>query len=101
MPILVAAVGSCDSDVPKELLHTVFTHPLLGAEAPLQTTYPGYGCPRRAPNPILAGSQPFSSTPSCFPSSFPHVSGVRDADAPTLSHALRDAPLLLPAAGGQ
>lgn len=97
MLILVAAVGSCDSDVPNERLHAVFTHPLLGAEAPLQTTRPGYRCPHRAPSPragIPAGSQPFSSTPACFPPSFL----PRFWDAPgrcRCSHrspCLRDAP---------
>lgn len=71
----------------------MFTRLLLGAEAPLQTTRPGYGCPCRAPSPspeIPTGSQPFSSTLGCFPPSFSHNSGVslEDADAPTLPHAL-------------
>lgn len=67
----------------------MFTCLLLGAEAPLQTAHPGYGCLQRVPSPsaqIPAGSQPFSGTAGCFPTSFPHVSGVSlgDADAPTL-----------------
>ena len=74
MLILVAAVGSCDSDVPKEHLHTVFTRPLLGAEAPLQIACPGYGCPAvliapalkscLAPSPSLAH---LAASPLLFP----------------------------------
>lgn len=95
MLILVAAVGSCDSDVPKEWLHTAFTCLLLGAEASLQTILSGYGCPHSVSSPqIPAGSQPFSSTPGCFPLFFFHASGVSlgNADAPTLPYALGDAP---------
>lgn len=71
MLILVAAVDSCDSYVPKERLSTVFTLPLPGAEAPLQTSHPGYGRSCHAPSPkIPAASQSFSSTTGCFPPFF-------------------------------